>query len=57
MAALTGIEICEADLQRDLDLRKPGTSKQTTQRREARRSKEFLSGVFEVKTNRLRQLA
>ncbi|AWY00716.1 chorismate synthase [Marinomonas primoryensis] len=44
-----GIEICEADLQRDLDLRKPGTSKHTTQRREADEVK-ILSGVFEGKT-------
>lgn len=44
-----GIKICEADLQRDLDLRKPGTSKHTTQRREADEVK-ILSGVFEGKT-------
>ena len=44
-----GIELCEADLQRDLDLRKPGTSKYTTQRREADEVK-ILSGVFEGKT-------
>lgn len=44
-----GLEICEADLQRDLDLRKPGTSKYTTQRREADEVK-ILSGVFEGKT-------
>ena len=44
-----GIEICEADLQRDLDLRKPGTSKHTTQRREADEVK-IMSGVFEGKT-------
>ncbi len=44
-----GIEICEADLQRDLDLRKPGTSKHTTQRREPDEVK-ILSGVFEGKT-------
>ncbi|MBL4622624.1 MAG: chorismate synthase, partial [Immundisolibacteraceae bacterium] len=29
-----GLEICEADLQRDLDRRKPGTSRYTTQRKE-----------------------
>ena len=40
-----GIELCEADLQRDLDLRKPGTSKFTTQRREPDQVK-ILSGVF-----------
>ncbi|BFM48305.1 chorismate synthase [Marinomonas sp. THO17] len=44
-----GIEISEADLQRDLDLRKPGTSKHTTQRREPDQVK-ILSGVFEGKT-------
>ncbi|SBS33891.1 Chorismate synthase [Marinomonas spartinae] len=44
-----GIEISEADLQRDLDLRKPGTSKHTTQRREPDEVK-ILSGVFEGKT-------
>lgn len=44
-----GLELCEADLQRDLDLRKPGTSKHTTQRREADEVK-ILSGVFEGKT-------
>jgi chorismate synthase len=44
-----GIEINEADLQHDLDLRKPGTSKYTTQRREADEVK-ILSGVFEGKT-------
>lgn len=44
-----GIEICEADLQGDLDRRKPGTSKFTTARREADEVK-ILSGVFEGKT-------
>ncbi|WP_111637126.1 chorismate synthase [Marinomonas shanghaiensis] len=44
-----GIELCEADLQRDLDLRKPGTSRHTTQRREADEVK-ILSGVFDGKT-------
>ncbi|MCV2402808.1 chorismate synthase [Marinomonas sp. C2222] len=44
-----GIEISEEDLQRDLDLRKPGTSKFTTQRREPDQVK-ILSGVFEGKT-------
>lgn len=44
-----GIEITEADLQIDLDRRKPGTSKFTTQRREADQVK-ILSGVFEGKT-------
>lgn len=44
-----GIELTEADLQRDLDRRKPGTSRHTTQRREADEV-EILSGVFEGKT-------
>lgn len=44
-----GIEINEADIQGDLDRRKPGTSKHTTQRREADEVK-ILSGVFEGKT-------
>ncbi|CUB03490.1 chorismate synthase [Marinomonas fungiae] len=44
-----GLELTEADIQRDLDLRKPGTSKHTTQRREPDEV-EILSGVFEGKT-------
>ena len=44
-----GIEISEADLQVDLDRRKPGTSRYTTQRKEADEVK-ILSGVFEGKT-------
>lgn len=44
-----GLEITEADLQVDLDRRKPGTSKFTTPRREADEVK-ILSGVFEGKT-------
>ena len=44
-----GLEISEADLQGDLDRRKPGTSRHTTQRREADQV-EILSGVFEGKT-------
>ncbi len=44
-----GIEISEADLQTDLDRRKPGTSRYTTQRREADEVR-ILSGVFEGKT-------
>lgn len=44
-----GIELTEADLQADLDRRKPGTSKFTTQRREPDQVK-ILSGVFEGKT-------
>lgn len=44
-----GLEIDSSDLQRDLDRRKPGTSRFTTQRREADEVK-ILSGVFEGKT-------
>ena len=44
-----GIVLSEADLQTDLDRRKPGTSRHTTQRREDDRVK-ILSGVFEGKT-------
>src|SRR5690348_16853089 len=41
-----GLALAEADIQRDLDRRKPGTSRHVTQRREADRV-EILSGVFE----------
>jgi len=41
-----GLVLSEADLQPDLDRRKPGQSKYTTQRREADEV-EILSGVFE----------
>ncbi|MFL0799929.1 MAG: chorismate synthase [Agarilytica sp.] len=44
-----GIEISEKDLQKDLDRRKPGQSKFTTQRREDDQVR-ILSGVFEGKT-------
>jgi chorismate synthase len=44
-----GMPLCEEDLQIDLDRRKPGTSRHTTQRREADEVK-ILSGVFEGKT-------
>jgi chorismate synthase len=44
-----GLELSEADLQGDLDRRRPGTSRHTTQRREADQV-EILSGVFEGKT-------
>ncbi len=44
-----GMELNEADLQGDLDLRKPGTSRHTTQRREDDLVK-ILSGTFEGKT-------
>ncbi|MFN2361789.1 MAG: chorismate synthase [Marinobacter sp.] len=44
-----GLELSSEDMQRDLDRRKPGTSRHTTQRREADEVK-ILSGVFEGKT-------
>lgn len=44
-----GLELSEADMQRDLDLRKPGTSRHTTQRREPDEVR-ILSGVFEGRT-------
>ena len=44
-----GLKLEEADLQTDLDRRKPGTSRHTTQRREADEVK-ILSGVFEGQT-------
>ena len=44
-----GLALTEADLQADLDRRKPGTSRHTTQRREPDEVK-ILSGVFEGKT-------
>ena len=44
-----GLPICEEDLQHDLDRRRPGTSKYTTQRREPDQVK-ILSGIFEGKT-------
>ena len=44
-----GLELTEADLQVDLDRRKPGTSQYSTQRREDDVVK-ILSGVFEGKT-------
>ena len=44
-----GMDLTESDLQGDLDLRKPGTSRHTTQRREDD-SVKILSGVFEGKT-------
>ncbi len=44
-----GMELTAADLQKDLDRRKPGTSRHTTQRREADEV-EILSGVFEGRT-------
>lgn len=44
-----GLELSEADLQRDLDRRRPGTSRYTTQRREPDQVR-ILSGVFEGRT-------
>ncbi len=44
-----GLELSEADIQPDLDRRRPGTSKFTTQRQEADQV-EIISGVFEGKT-------
>ena len=44
-----GLELAEADIQPDLDHRKPGTSRHVTQRREED-TVEILSGVFEGKT-------
>ena len=44
-----GLEITEAELQVDLDRRKPGTSRHTTQRREPDQVK-ILSGVFDGRT-------
>lgn len=44
-----GLELSAADLQPDLDRRKPGSSRHTTQRREADEV-EILSGVFEGRT-------
>ncbi|MFN2338878.1 MAG: chorismate synthase [Gammaproteobacteria bacterium] len=44
-----GLELSAEDLQRDLDRRKPGTSRHTTQRREADQV-EILSGTFEGRT-------
>jgi len=43
------IDICEADIQRELDRRRPGQSKITTQRREDDVC-EILSGVFDGKS-------
>ncbi len=44
-----GLELNAADLQKDLDRRKPGTSRHTTQRREDD-AVQILSGTFEGKT-------
>lgn len=44
-----GLELAEADIQAELDRRKPGTSRHVTQRREPD-AVEILSGVFEGRT-------
>lgn len=44
-----GLDLCEDDIQKFLDRRKPGQSKFTTQRKESD-TVEILSGVFEGKT-------
>ena len=44
-----GMALTEADIQHDLDRRKPGTSRHVTQRKESD-TVEILSGVFEGKT-------
>ena len=44
-----GLALTETDIQRELDRRKPGTSRHVTQRRESD-TVEILSGVFEGKT-------
>jgi chorismate synthase len=44
-----GMALTEADIQKDLDRRKPGTSRHVTQRRESD-TVEILSGVFEGRT-------
>src|SRR5499427_95951 len=44
-----GLQLTEADIQPDLDRRKPGTSRHVTQRREEDKV-EILSGVYEGRT-------
>ena len=44
-----GLELCAADLQQELDRRKPGSSRHVTQRRESD-AVEILSGVYEGRT-------
>jgi chorismate synthase len=44
-----GMELCEADIQIDLDRRRPGTSRHVTQRNEPD-AVQILSGVYEGKT-------
>lgn len=45
-----GLELCEADLQRDLDLRRPGRGGASSPRRESD-TVHILSGVFEGRTS------
>ena len=45
-----GMELCEADLQHDLDRRKPGKSRHVTQRRESDKVK-ILSGKNGVRSH------
>jgi chorismate synthase len=45
-----GLELSEADIQKELDRRKPGSSRHVTQRRESD-TIEILSGVFEGRTS------
>ena len=44
-----GMDLCAEDIQKELDRRKPGTSRHVTQRREEDKV-EILSGVFEGRT-------
>src|SRR5690606_36322031 len=44
-----GLELSEADIQKDLDRRRPGSSRYVTQRKEPDQVK-ILSGVFEGRT-------
>ena len=44
-----GVELCEEDIQKDLDRRKPGQSSVTTPRKESD-TVQIMSGVFEGKT-------
>src|SRR5919201_1206519 len=44
-----GLELAAADIQRELDRRKPGTSRHVTQRRESD-TIELLSGIYEGRT-------
>jgi chorismate synthase len=44
-----GIELCEADIQKELDRRKPGQSSVTTPRKESD-AVQIMSGIFEGKT-------